>query len=486
MYSLFKKVTATAMLIIALGASSVFADFDKLNETLQHCVILKVSRPYALAGGGKKPIDRSQGGTSPFISDGRTFVPARFISEAFGAAVDWDSASSTVTVSIDGDTISFRTGSSVMCVNSIEKQIDAPAQLVNGRIFIPLRTLSESLEKSVRWVDGIIFISDNEPVIQESDMKALGLFFNEDIRGNTSSNMRNGGFVCTYDGWIYYVNESDSRKIYRMRDDKTGIEKVSDIECVQDINIANGFIYAFGGLEGTLNDGIYKININSFGEYDFLIADPGNSTVVGDYIYYIDYSGDLRNLCRIKTDGTEPEVLYGKDCNSFEVAGENIYFTDEVYIGGGSIPTYTLYKMDIYGKTLQKIEDTVPFGITVVGDWMYYDCGDIGAEDMFKLFKYNLITGEKIKLTDRPAHDYNMYEDFIYYTTSSLDGNDEMDEMHRISLDGLEDTKIKIGKFFEFNIAGDWIYYTVDHEGRLSFHRMKLDGSNVQDFDGLK
>lgn len=478
---LFKRLTAAVILVFALSFSSVFADTDNLNKTLQYSVILKESYPYALVNGIKTPIDAAQGGSAPFVSKGRTFVPARFISEAFRASVDWDSITSTINIKLNGDTISFKTGSSTMYVDGIEFQTDSPAQIVNGRVFVPLRTLSEALGKAVRWEGGIIFISDHEMVVQKSDLSILNLFFNQDIRGNTSSNIINGGFVCEYEGWTYYVNEADNDKIYRMNEDKSGIEKISEIECIRNINAVGGFIYAEGQLDGMQNDGIYKININSFNDYELLVENAKHPAVMGDYIYYINDEYDYYSLCRVKTDSSEPVILYEKNCKSFDIVGDHIFFIDEFYIGGGSIPTYTLYKMDICGENLRKIDDVIPFEITIAGDWLYYTHGEIPSNDMSNLFKYNILTGEKIKLTDKPVSSYNIYGNWIYYTLRSNDENDKTDELCRMNLNGLENTRIKDVQFYDFNIAGDWIYYNIQHEGCDSFHRMSLDGSKVED-----
>jgi hypothetical protein len=36
--------------------------------------------------------------TAPYIENGTTLVPVRFVSEALGATVSWDGASKTVTI----------------------------------------------------------------------------------------------------------------------------------------------------------------------------------------------------------------------------------------------------------------------------------------------------------------------------------------------------------------------------------------------------
>ncbi|MFO7655431.1 MAG: copper amine oxidase N-terminal domain-containing protein, partial [Bacteroidales bacterium] len=56
-------------------------------------VIMQESNPEALVNGKKILLD-----APPQIRQGRTFVPIRFISEAFGAIVEWDAATRTVTV----------------------------------------------------------------------------------------------------------------------------------------------------------------------------------------------------------------------------------------------------------------------------------------------------------------------------------------------------------------------------------------------------
>jgi hypothetical protein len=55
--------------------------------------VMQVGNPEALVNGKKVMLD-----APPEIRSGRTFVPIRFISEAFGAIVEWDAATRTVTV----------------------------------------------------------------------------------------------------------------------------------------------------------------------------------------------------------------------------------------------------------------------------------------------------------------------------------------------------------------------------------------------------
>lgn len=89
----------------------------------------------------------------PFIQDGRTLVPVRAIFEALGASVEWDSPFVTAK---KGETIVFfGVGSQYNHYNKNYMRIydgwDVPAQIINDRVFVPLRAVSEAFDCEVSW-----------------------------------------------------------------------------------------------------------------------------------------------------------------------------------------------------------------------------------------------------------------------------------------------------------------------------------------------
>lgn len=89
--------------------------------------------------------------TPPTVVDGRTLVPVRAIFEAIGATVTWDAATSTAT-GICGDTIvSIQIDNTTAYVNGEPRTLDVPAQLINGRTMVPARFISESMGCDVTW-----------------------------------------------------------------------------------------------------------------------------------------------------------------------------------------------------------------------------------------------------------------------------------------------------------------------------------------------
>ena len=89
--------------------------------------------------------------TAPFIVDGRTMVPFRFIGEALGAEIDWEPATRTVSYVLDGMRIEFPIDSTTITINGEPQTVDVPAALVNDRTFVPVRMLSEQLGADVNW-----------------------------------------------------------------------------------------------------------------------------------------------------------------------------------------------------------------------------------------------------------------------------------------------------------------------------------------------
>jgi hypothetical protein len=82
----------------------------------------------------------------------RVRVPIRFVAEAMGAGVAWDQGTQTVTITREGLEIKLTIDQPTALVNGKELQIDAPAKLVENRTMVPLRFISEAFGAKVEWV----------------------------------------------------------------------------------------------------------------------------------------------------------------------------------------------------------------------------------------------------------------------------------------------------------------------------------------------
>lgn len=98
------------------------------------------------------PVAFSSATGTPFLDqNGRTQVPLRVTMEAMGAAVGWDNSTRTATVSKGSVSIRIPIGTSFILVNGVKKSNDTSAQIVNGRTYLPIRIVAESLSATVNW-----------------------------------------------------------------------------------------------------------------------------------------------------------------------------------------------------------------------------------------------------------------------------------------------------------------------------------------------
>ena len=82
---------------------------------------------------------------------GRAMVPMRVIFEALGASVEWDSASNTVTAIKEDTVVRASIGSAYIDVNGSSSTMDVAPLIWDGRTLVPVRFISEAFGCDVRW-----------------------------------------------------------------------------------------------------------------------------------------------------------------------------------------------------------------------------------------------------------------------------------------------------------------------------------------------
>lgn len=90
-------------------------------------------------------------GARPIQANGRVLVPLRGVMEQMGAYVDWQAATRTVTATKSGADVVLRLGDRQATVNGRTVYLDVPAQEYRGSTMVPLRFVGEALGADVRW-----------------------------------------------------------------------------------------------------------------------------------------------------------------------------------------------------------------------------------------------------------------------------------------------------------------------------------------------
>ena len=88
---------------------------------------------------------------SPYIENGTTRVPMRYISEALGSEVNYNAQTKTITIRKGSTIIELITGSNKAKINGREMTLTTPVENRNGYTMVPLRFISEAFGAEVIW-----------------------------------------------------------------------------------------------------------------------------------------------------------------------------------------------------------------------------------------------------------------------------------------------------------------------------------------------
>jgi len=141
------KLAISSGRVIASVTSGYLSCYNKAYDIL----VFKIGSKELKADNEIKLMD-----VSPQIIDFRTYLPARYLVEAFGGSVDWDKEKSSISVSFFNKEIEMTVNKSIAIVNDEEVQIDPNNPkitpiILNGRTMVPVRFLAESLGCEVKW-----------------------------------------------------------------------------------------------------------------------------------------------------------------------------------------------------------------------------------------------------------------------------------------------------------------------------------------------
>lgn len=147
------------------GAGNSGNESGEKKET--ELIVLKPGKNTANKDGENVLIDINDPEVAPVIENNRVMLPLRFLSESIGASVSWDEETRTANISKKGKTVSVVPGFAEYTINGKTYPMDTPAKIENGRILVPVRMISEALDKRVLWENEMVWLSDYEYNITE-------------------------------------------------------------------------------------------------------------------------------------------------------------------------------------------------------------------------------------------------------------------------------------------------------------------------------
>ncbi len=163
---------------------------------------------------------------APLLSSGRVLVPLRSVFQALNATVDY--RNSTITAVRGDNRVQLRPNTTSATVNGERVFLDTPARLTNGTTYVPLRFVAQALGEQVGWnsatktvVIGETVEGASSPVSSDTGSRSLAPSLKRLVVGNQGGILKvlepSGTGVAYYRGLddrsVAPLSEEDQSKI---------------------------------------------------------------------------------------------------------------------------------------------------------------------------------------------------------------------------------------------------------------------------------
>lgn len=362
----------------------------------------------------------------PVNDQGTVYVPLRFVADELGGLISAGQHQSVI-ISKGAITLSITAGSTAAYKNWRPFTLNAAPRLVDGRMLVPVRVLSEAFEATVTYANGQVAIKQEESVQP----------IEPGVTGNTVGNLNNGGWYVADKEWIYFSNLQDSGRLYKQKKDGTEFQKIDDGVYAGSLNLMNGKLYYIAE-----NNKLFSMDTDGSNKkliIDFVLG-RNLLTVAGDWIYYTQGSSPNKPLYRMKTDGTNKTLLEQYGLSSLAVYGGQIYYT---------IDSSKLFVMDLDGRHKKKLlEGGYISSIVLNGHIMYFNYKE-------HLYTMNTDGTGLAEISDHSAREINLRGNSLYYSNTS----EYSKKLFRINLTDYTSEKLSDDKTTNIHIIDNKLYY---------------------------
>lgn len=145
-----------------------------IRDSINKATVMKVGSNTAFRRNYRVEIDSENRNVCPLFKNGKVLVPARFLSESLNARINYDADNEEVRIIYPTADITMKINDKSMVIDGKTVIMEEPAQIIDGRTYVPLRNIAEALGKTVFWdKDGLIAISDNISLDAKKNRKEI-------------------------------------------------------------------------------------------------------------------------------------------------------------------------------------------------------------------------------------------------------------------------------------------------------------------------
>lgn len=299
------------------------------------------------------------------------------------------------------------------------------------------------------------------------------IYNEEGDTGNTTGNLYNGGMFCVYDGFVYFSNPDDNGRLYRMKEDGSGSERIGK-DSVSCLNICNGYVYYVrdnmaGSVSFVSVDMSHGVSRLKLGDKNAEVLHNGISDALmlcGNDLYYRAYSKSTGGyyMRKVGIDGSTDESLFEKSYLMIDYADGKIFFSND-----GENHNLMFYTVES-GKVSE----------CYAGNFYMPDCEDgyiyyIDLDNGHKISRLSTSTLKNEVLSDDYAVIYNVNARTgeIYYQAENAADDHRLCKMNT---DGSgQDTVLK-GDYTDINFTEDYVYFYQINGNDYTLYRAALSG----------
>ncbi len=269
--------------------------------------------------------------------------------------------------------------------------------------------------------------------------------------GNTDGNITNLGSACEKDGSLYYQDSNDY-SVYKETEGGEPVKLNSDPSYF--INVIGDYVYYVNE-----NDSFKVYRMKTDGSENEKIIDytAYYMTVYKDSIYFVNYS-DSQTIYKAALDGSNCHKIVNSICYYPVVAEDKLYYID--YADNNSI-----VETDLEGEGKRTVDDKYYAAYLNYDDGALYYTNAIAQNhkdgDDF-LYKTDISSGKTDVVVNVPCADVNIADGKIYYK------NLKDSKMYCCNINGKDTKEISDEDGVYINIAGNKVFYLIkDEEGNL-------------------
>lgn len=282
-------------------------------------------------------------------------------------------------------------------------------------------------------------------------------FYNdENVVGNTTGNIINGGLFCERDGKIYFSNDNDDGSLYVMNSDCTNARKISNDKTAY-INVDDNYIYYLranntrennpGSIFVFYNTGLYRIDRKG-NNLKSISSNPASYvTLKGNTLYYQNYELNIGLfLYQKKIDGTMERLLLKDAVIPSAIIDNKLYYA-------GYVKDHNINALDLSSfVTETQIQGNFAYPI-FLGDYIYY----LDMDNNYSINRMKTDGSEQTVLVEERCSTYNITNSgkFLYYQVDDGDNSG----MCRLNLETMESETLLNGNYKQIHVTNNYVFF---------------------------